>query len=77
MDLISAKQTFRDCINKLQEFESYINRDEINIELDKLKEIMNDAAVVEQALAGSPDKPAEDVTAADIPVSKVKVEVIK
>ena len=40
-------------------------------------EIMNDAAVVEQALAGSPDKPAEDVTAADIPVSKVKVEVIK
>jgi peptide chain release factor 2 len=44
MDLISAKQTFRDCINKLQEFESYINRDEINIELDKLKEIMNDAA---------------------------------
>ena len=35
-------------------------------------EIMNDAAVVEDA-----GKPAEEVTAADIPVSKVKVEVIK
>ncbi len=35
-------------------------------------EIMNDADVVEDA-----GKPAEDVTAADIPVSKVKVEVIK
>ena len=34
--------------------------------------IMNDAAVVEDA-----GKPAEEVTAADIPVSKVKVEVIK
>lgn len=35
-------------------------------------EVMNDAAVVEDA-----GKPAEEVTAADIPVSKVKVEVIK
>lgn len=35
-------------------------------------EIMNDAAVVEDS-----GKPAEEVTAADIPVSKVKVEVIK
>ncbi|NLB33441.1 MAG: hypothetical protein GX818_06750, partial [Tissierellia bacterium] len=34
--------------------------------------IMNDAAVVEDA-----GKPAEEVTAADIPVSKVAVEVIK
>jgi len=35
-------------------------------------EIMNDAAVVEDA-----GKPAEEVTAADIPVSKVQVEVIQ
>jgi len=35
-------------------------------------EIMNDAEVVEDA-----GKPAEEVTAADIPVSKVQVEVIQ
>jgi basic membrane protein A len=40
-------------------------------------EILNDAAVVEQAQVGDPEKPAEDITAVDIPVSKVKVEVIK